>query len=201
MRAVLLRLFAVLELHILREIVGVLRERLVEVEHFGAVFRLRLVLRRGAEDAKLAGAPLLGDLPAIDLPLQAAIDRVTRPMRRAERPVGRIHAGDAGDEDVSMRKVGLIGQDQGGYGACRVGIAHRSRHQAQPLGIAKEIGKGLGKPGDRDPGGELLVLDPALRFPRRVAWHLEHRDDENLGRDPGRFVLCRRRLDCPKAGG
>src|SRR5690606_10348794 len=98
-------LIAIFEFYVLRQIVGALRQLFVEMEDFGAVVGLRLVLWRSTEDAEPAGTPFLRYLSRVDVPLKAAVDRVARPMRRTQRAVGRIDTGNARDQDIGVRQV------------------------------------------------------------------------------------------------
>jgi len=171
-----LRLCAVGERHVTAQREGCRQQSLVELEHLGPVIQRRLLGRPRGVDPEIAGRPVEGDLPRVDLPLNAELDQVPRPSRGAERAVRRIDAADAGHDEVRAREIEQAREHQRGHRRRRVAVPHAGRDDADvgPVAVHGRVVRRQARHRDVSPRADMIQPHLPLRT--------EHRDDDHLHR-------------------
>jgi hypothetical protein len=112
---------------------------------------------------------------------EVAFDEPFGPGGAAQRGVGGVDAGDAGDQPVGLRKIETRIEAEGHDAGGGAGVAHAGDDADDgAVGVGAGVVVGLGK---REDAVEFLAFDPVLEFTGRVAGvgaDFEHRDDDDF---------------------
>ncbi|CAI9003461.1 hypothetical protein EMIT0373P_60611 [Pseudomonas chlororaphis] len=166
---------------VLGQVVGPIHQSTIELVDFADAVRTWLGIRRCAKERGVAGFPVFGDFPCIDLVRQVTVHHIVGPCRRTDGALVRIDAGNARDQPVRLAQVKAWIHAQGHYRRRRTGSAHAG-HRCQDAGFRVQayVMKTLG---ERHALIQAGALTPELKLARVVSLilaDLEHAQNYSL---------------------